>query len=188
MTDLTAADLTPQHVGRYVRFSRPRDVDYGNPVISGPLTAVRRRRDGSGREIVTLAVGATGEVDLSPRHPVDVRHVWRDKPEAPTPWNIPLEDEPILHAKFHGGPADGQQKLIGSSTHEWDRQGVVIRADDGTYAYYEHSHIPDGVERSANAVQRKHGFWPTVLVGTVHMKYQRARSRQINEGKKSTGS
>ena len=100
-------------------------------------------------------------------------------------WNIPLEEEPILHAKFHGGPADGQEKLIGSSTREWDRQGVVIRTDDGTHAYDEHSHIPDGVERPANAVQRKHGFWPAVLVSTVHLKHQRARSREINEGKKS---
>jgi hypothetical protein len=53
----------------------------------------------------------------------------------------PPSDEPILHAKFHGGPADGQQKLIGNSTHEWDRQGVVVLADDGTFAYYDHSHI-----------------------------------------------
>ncbi len=58
---------------------------------------------------------------------------------------------------------------------------MLFRAPDGTYAYYEHSHIPEGVERPANAVQRKHGFGATVLIGTVHMKYQPARSKQIND-------
>jgi hypothetical protein len=130
---------------------------------------------------VTLTVGATGEIDLSPRHPVEVRHVWRAREEPPDRFNIPAEDDPILYAKFHGGPEDGTRKLIGSSWREWDRQGVIFRSPGGIYAYYKHTHIPEGVERRANAVQRKHGFGSTVLIGTVHMKYQRAESKRINE-------
>lgn len=181
MTDLTAADVTREHLGRFVRFKRPRDVDYGRPIISGPLTAVSQRRDGSGRDIVTLTVGATGEVDLSPRHRVEVLHMFRDKPEPANEYNIPPQDDPILRVKFRGGFADGRTRLIGGMGEEWDRQGILLRDDDGNLAYYEHSHIPEGVERRANAVQRKHGFGSTVLVGTIHMKYQRAASKRLNE-------
>lgn len=181
MTEMTAADVGEAHVGRYVLFARPRDLDYGNPRISGPLTAVRHRQDSSGREIVVLSVGSVGEVDVSPRHLIDVRHIWREKPESLNEWNIPQEHDPILYAKFRGGPEHGKTQLIGGFGHEWDRRGVLRRLEDGSFAFYLHTHIPEGVERPSNAVQRKHGFGPTVLVGTVHMKYQRAESARINE-------
>jgi hypothetical protein len=41
---------------------------------------------------------------------------------------------------------------------------------------------PGGVRRRSNATQRRHGSGPTVLVGTVHLKYQRVKSNEIHEG------
>lgn len=179
MSVKTAGEVTLADVGRFITFRRPADATSLNPSISGRLTAVQRTKR-SGREIVTLSVGSIGGVEMSPRHEVDVRHVWRDREPRPDRYNIPMEDAPTLRAKLHGGPLNEELRLIGTPWSPWDRRGLTVQLSDHSYVYYLHTHIPDGVERKATSIQEKHGIYGLVLHGTVHMRYRPRESAELN--------